>query len=98
MRQGAKENRYWMYEVNKEWANKETIEYMKVRGLLSGAFENYLLRKRMEVVPFTEDNPFEEINNDDIYKDLREVEGYLQKTGKKSSNRLYWDKCWYYWI
>jgi hypothetical protein len=41
------------------------------------------------VVPFTEDNPFEEINNDDIYKDLREVEGYLQKTSKKSNNRLY---------
>jgi hypothetical protein len=46
---------------------------VKVRGALSATFENYLLRKRMEVVPFTEDDPFEEINNDDIYKDLREV-------------------------
>jgi len=30
-----------------------------VKGLLTQTFEDYLLRKRIEVVPFTEDNIYE---------------------------------------
>lgn len=64
MRQGLTENKHWAYEVSKGWSNKETIEYIKVKAQLSQTFDDYLLRKRMEVVPFTEDNTYEEINND----------------------------------
>jgi hypothetical protein len=60
-----------------------------MRKNLNAIFEDYLYRKRLENVPFTDENIYEEINNDEIYKDLREVEGYLQKSSKKPTHRLY---------
>ena len=48
-------------------------EYNRVVPTISTTFEDYLFRKRKETVPFTEDAQFEEINNDTIYQDLKEV-------------------------
>jgi hypothetical protein len=56
MRQGLKENKSWMYETNKNWSSKEINEYQKVKKDIQSTFEDYLLRKRKEAVPFTEDN------------------------------------------
>ncbi len=63
MRQGLTENKGWSYEIHKEWSNKETNAYVAIKKQLSQTFEDYLHRKRIEVVPFTDDNIYEEINN-----------------------------------
>jgi hypothetical protein len=57
--------------------------------MLPNTFEDYLFRKRKETVPFTEDAQFEEINNDTIYQDLKEVERYLERSSKHRGSRLY---------
>lgn len=59
MRQGLKENKNWMYETNKNWSSKEINEYQKVKKEIQAAFDDYLLRKRKEAVPFTEDHYYE---------------------------------------
>jgi hypothetical protein len=46
---------------------------LAIKKQLNETFDDYLHRKRIEVVPFTDDNIYEEINNNEIYKDLREV-------------------------
>ena len=84
-----KENKGWQYKLGKQWSNKELIEYERVKDSLQETFDDYLLRKRMDVIPFTEELAVEEFNNEEIYKDLKEIEGYLQKSAKKTSKRLY---------
>lgn len=42
-----------------------------MKNEIQSSFDDYLLRKRKEAIPFTEDSYYEEINNDEIYKDLK---------------------------
>lgn len=51
--------------------------------------EDFLERKRMNSVPFTLDEKFEEATNEDIYKNLKEIDTYLRKNTKPINGRLY---------
>ena len=54
--------------------------------------------RREKMIPFSssEDdyNNMEEVDNNEIFRDLKEIEDYLRKNNPKSNKRLYW----YFWV
>lgn len=55
LRQGAKENQGWMYRTDQKWQNKELVEFRKISQDLDRAFDEYLVKKRLAIIPFTEE-------------------------------------------
>lgn len=48
-----------------------------------------MFRKRMDSVPFTVGEKFQEASNEDIYNNLKEIDSYLHKNNKQVGGRLY---------
>ena len=89
LKQGQKENKNWQYNVSEKWQNTEICLFNSIKDQLASAEEDFFTKRRMNSVPFTIDEKFEEATNQDIYKNLKEIDTYLHKKDKPKSGRLY---------
>ena len=76
-------NNTWGYSLSESWENMEYRLFKEIRGSLEDAEEDYLFKKRVDMIPFTEGENFEEITNEDIYHTLKEIDKYIEKDNKK---------------
>jgi hypothetical protein len=44
-----------MYRTDQKWQNKELVEFRKISQDLDRAFDEYLVKKRLAIIPFTEE-------------------------------------------
>ena len=54
LRQGQKMNNTWGYSLSESWENMEYRLFKEIRGSLEDAEEDYLFKKRVDMIPFTE--------------------------------------------
>jgi hypothetical protein len=58
LKQGLKENPQWNYVLGNTWENKEKIKYKELKDDLEDAYDQYIIKKRLSVIPFTEEERF----------------------------------------
>lgn len=63
LKQGLKDNKSWRYDLSDKWKNNELTLYHHIKEQLDAAAEEYSARRRMNSVPFTIDEKFEEATN-----------------------------------
>ena len=47
-------NNTWGYSLSESWENMEYRLFKEIRGSLEDAEEDYLFKKRVDMIPFTE--------------------------------------------
>lgn len=89
LKQGLRDNQGWQYYLDEKWQNNEARLYDKIKAELEDTESDFMFRKRMDTVPFTIGEKFEEASNEDIYNNLKEIDSYLHKNTKQPGGRLY---------